>query len=87
MEMLITTIPKSGNEEIHIALSEFEANGTVHQMASARVFFEDGKEYRPGRNGINLKIEFLPALVAALSEALRVARENDLLDGKGAGDG
>ena len=80
MEKLIETIPKSRSEELRVALSEYRASsGTVHQMFSARVYFEDGPEFKPGRNGINLKVDHLPALIAALKKAEREAREAGLL--------
>ena len=79
MEKLVVTIPKSARDEIRIALTEFHANGAVHQMISARVFFEDGPEHRPGRNGINVKVTLLPALIGALQAAEREARAAGLL--------
>ncbi len=81
MEKLIETIPKSRAEEIRVSLAEFKAsNGTVYQMVSARVFYEDGREYRPGRNGLNVKVDPLPALIAALQQAEGVARAKGLLE-------
>ena len=74
MKKLIATIPKRLGEEIRVALDEFEAGGTVYDMVSARVWFEDGPEWRPGRNGINVKVGLLPALIEALTEAEREAR-------------
>jgi len=74
MKKLIATIPKRLGEEIRVALDEFEAGGTVHDMVSARVWFEDGPEWRPGRNGINVKVGLLRALIEALTEAEREAR-------------
>ena len=81
MDKLIATIRKNASEGIRIALSEFEANGTTHQMVSARVFFDDGAgNLKPGRNGINLKVDHLPALIAALQEAAAAARAAGLLE-------
>ena len=70
MDKLIATIRKNASEEVRVSLSEFTANGTTHQMVSARVFFDDGAgNLKPGRNGLNLKVDHLPALIAALQEA------------------
>ena len=79
MEKLVATIPKSARDVIRVALTEFSTKDAVHQMISARVFFEDGPEHRPGRNGINLKVTLLPALIEALQEAEREARAAGLL--------
>ena len=79
MKKLITTIKKSDSEELRVALSEFETSGRVHQMMSARVFYLDGKEYKPGKNGINLKVDLLPQLVEALALAEKEARSAGLL--------
>ncbi len=80
MDKLIAAIPKNAREKIRVALSEFQANGTTHQMFAARVFYDDGAgNYRPGKNGINLKVGHLPALIAALREAEADARAAGLL--------
>ncbi|MDP7098060.1 MAG: PC4/YdbC family ssDNA-binding protein [Rhodospirillales bacterium] len=81
MEKTVATFRKGTREEIRIALSEFQANGKTFDMISARVFFDDGNEYRPGRNGLNLKIELLPELIAALTEAETEARAAGLIPG------
>ena len=79
MENTVRTIKKSQREEIRIALSEFTKDGTTYDMASARVYFDDGAEYRPGRNGINVRIELLPALIEGLQAAADKARAAGLL--------
>lgn len=79
MKKIVTTIRKNDFEELRVAISEFEASGKVHQMMSARVFYLDGKEYKPGKNGINLKVELLPQLVEALAKAEKEARSAGLL--------
>ncbi len=84
MDKLIATIRKNASEEIRVALSEFQANGTTHQMVSARVFYDDGAgNLKPGRNGINLKVDHLPALIAALQEAEAKPLESGLLEDAG----
>ena len=81
MEKLITTIPKSHREQIRVGLSEFTKDGTTYNMAFARVYYDDGAEYRPGRNGINLRVELLPELIAALQGAEVEAQAAGLLEG------
>jgi len=79
MENTIRTIKKSQREEIRIALSEFTKDGTTYDMVSARVFYDDGAEYRPGRNGINVRVNLLPALIEGLQAAADKARAAGLL--------
>ena len=81
MEKTIHTIPKSQREEIRVGLSEFTKDGTTFNMAFARVYFDDGAEYRPGRNGINVRVELLPELIAALQQAEAEAQAAGLLTG------
>ena len=83
MRKLISTIPKNGREEIRVALDEFETKGATYDMISVRVFYEDGDEYRPGRNGLNVRVDLLPAIVAALRDAETEARKAGLLSGEG----
>ena len=83
MKQLIRKIPKNGREEIRVALDEFETKDATYNMMSVRVFYEDGGEYRPGRNGLNVRVELLPAIVAALQEAETEARKAGLLGGEG----
>ena len=79
MEKLITTVPKSQREEIRVGLSEFTKDGTTYDMAFARVYYDDGAEYRPGRNGINIRVDLLPTLIEMLRAAELEAREAGLL--------
>ena len=63
-----------------MALSEFTGSrGVVHQMVSARTFYEVGGQIKPGRNGISLKVELLPAVVKGLVKAMGEARAAGLL--------
>ena len=79
MENTVRTIKKSQREEIRIALSEFTKDGKTYDMVSARVFYDDGAEYRPGRNGINIKVDLLPSLIEGLQAAADKARSAGLL--------
>ncbi len=79
MEKTVRTIRKSQREEVRVGLSEFTKDGTMFNMAFARVYFDDGAEYRPGRNGINIRVELLPELIEGLQAAEREARQAGLL--------
>ena len=54
------------------------AGGRVHQMVAIRVWYTDGKEWKPTRKGINLKVEFLPKLIAALISAGEVLEQGQV---------
>ena len=79
MEKAICTIKKSQREEIRVGLSEFTTDGKTYDMVGVRVFFDYGAEYRPGRNGINLRVALLPALIEGLQAAEQEARAAGLL--------
>ena len=79
MENIVRTIKKSQREEIRIALSEFTKDGKTYDMISARVFYDDGAEYRPGRNGLNIRLKLLPELIEGLQAAADKARAAGLL--------
>ena len=75
MEKNICQIKKSASEIIYVTLTEYRSR----QMFSARVYYEDEGDYRPGKNGINLNIEFLPDIISALQTAEDEARAAGLL--------
>ncbi len=83
MEKLVRTIRKSAREELRVALSEFRTDRATHHMVSARVFYDDGPDFKPGRNGLNVKVDLLPVLIEALREAEREARAAGLLGDEG----
>ena len=80
MESTVCTIKKSQREEIRIGLSEYTKDGTTYDMVSARVFYDDGSEYRPGRNGLNIRVNLLPALIDGLQAAEQEARLAGLIE-------
>ena len=79
MENTVRTIKKSQREEIRIGLSEYTKDGTTYDMVSCRVFYDDGAEYRPGRNGLNIRLKLLPELIEGLQAAADKARAAGLL--------
>lgn len=80
MEKLICTIPKSRSEEIRVGISKFTANDTRHDMFFARVFFDGTDGFKPAKNGLNLKLVHLPALIKALQNAEQEARIAGLIE-------
>lgn len=63
----IATIRKNAREEIRVGLQDFKGR----QIAAVRVWFqaEDGS-MRPGKDGLNFKVELLPELADALAKAV-----------------
>ncbi len=88
MDNLIATIPKNARERIEVALSEFTKDGVTFDMVSARVHYDDGSgQYKPGRNGLNVQVKLLPALIEALRQAEEKARAAGLIQGEAVGHG
>ncbi len=83
MRKLIATIPKNARQEIRVSLDEFKTKTATYDMVSMRTFYEDGGEYHPGRNGLNIRVELLPGIVAALRDAETEARAAGLLGDEG----
>jgi hypothetical protein len=72
---VINEISKSDREVIRVAFSEFEGATYI----AARVWFASAGKMLPGKNGLNVKVELLPALAEALTQALVEARARGLL--------
>ena len=83
MESIVRTIKKSQREKIRIGLSEFTKDGTTYDMVSARVYFDNGAEYQPGRNGLNVRVNLLPSLIEGLQAAEQEALAAGLLTNSG----
>ncbi len=82
MDNLIATIPKNIRDRIEVSLSEFTKDGVRYDMVSAWAHYDDGTcQYRPGRNGINVQVKLLPALIEALLQAEKKARAAGLIQG------
>ncbi len=82
MRKLISTIPKNAREEIRVALDEFETKDATYDMLVVRTYYEDGGEFHPGRNGLNVRVHMLPEILAALRDAETEARAAGLLGGE-----
>ena len=67
---IIATIPK-GREEVRAVLDQFKGK----EMFSLRAYYDLDSGGKPGRNGLNVGVEYLPALADAVTAALAAARE------------
>uniref|UniRef100_UPI003B5184F1 transcriptional coactivator p15/PC4 family protein n=1 Tax=Roseovarius indicus TaxID=540747 RepID=UPI003B5184F1 len=77
----IATIRKNAREDLRVTLEEFRG----HQLLSLRIWFdaEDG-EQRPGKQGVAIRLDLLPHLRKALSDAEQEARKSGFLVGEDA---
>lgn len=79
--MHIATIRKNAREDLRVTLEEFRG----HHLLNLRIWFDaDDGEQRPGKQGVALRLDLLPHLRTALSEAEQEARKSGLLSGEGA---
>jgi hypothetical protein len=76
-DKLIATIEKNKTEEIRVSLSTF--NG--YDLANIRVWFRtDDGDMRPGKAGLAIRLEKLPAVIQALTDLEAEAHHLGLLD-------
>lgn len=72
----IATIRKNAREDLRVTLDEFRG----HHLLNLRIWFEtDDNEQRPGKQGVAIRLDLLPHLRQALSEAEHEARKLGLL--------
>ncbi len=58
-------IKKNSREELRVSIEEFRG----HRLINLRIWFEgDDGQMRPGKQGVALRLEFLPELRAALTK-------------------
>jgi hypothetical protein len=71
-DQVVATIPKNAREELRVALTEFHG----YRLCAMRVYFkpEGGGDMRPGKNGLNVRIEQIPDIIEALQQALAQSR-------------
>ena len=73
---MIAEIQKNSAEVVRVSLDEFKGHRLVH----LRVWYRDPLgEYRPGKQGLALRVELLPDLRQALEEADAEARQQGLM--------
>jgi hypothetical protein len=76
-DTLIATIEKNKTEEIRVSLTKFRA----YDLASIRVWFQaDDGEMRPGKSGLAVRLEKLPAIIQALTDLEAEARRLGLVE-------
>lgn len=64
----IAAFRKNANEEVRVSLDDFKG----HRLVNIRVWFAgDDGEMRPGKQGLAIRLEQLPQLRDALTEADR----------------
>jgi hypothetical protein len=59
---MMIAIPKNAREEIRVSVDEFKG----HRLCNLRVWYLDGDELRPGKQGLALRLELVPQLIDAL---------------------
>lgn len=73
----IATIAKGATQEIRVSLEEYKG----HQLVDMRIYtpFTPAAVPMATKKGLACQVRYLPDLIAALSEAERVARAEGLL--------
>ena len=67
----IRDIPKNSRKTIHVTLDEDQG----HELVNIRVWYDAGDgEMRPTKKGISFKVDLLPDVYGALSDADAVCR-------------
>lgn len=62
----LLTIPKPGNQELRVSLSEYRG----HRFLSLRIWFRaHGGDMRPGKEGVTVPLWAIPEMRQALEEA------------------
>jgi hypothetical protein len=75
-DQLIASIEKNAREEFRVSLSEF--NG--YDLANVRVFYRAGDgDLRPGKAGLAIRLEKLPAVIEALQSTVAEAHRLGLI--------
>jgi hypothetical protein len=66
---LIATLPKNSIENLRVSLDHYAG----HNLCNLRVWFQLAGDWRPGKQGLAVRVEQLPQLIKALQEAAREA--------------
>ena len=75
-EIVVAEIPKNSREVVRVTLGQYRGGRNINLWP----FYRDGAgNLRPGKRGLIIGIRHLPALAAALAQALDAARENGRL--------
>jgi hypothetical protein len=76
LPIVIARWPRSANDTVMIRIDQFKGSAVIDIRAW---WTSQTGELRPGRTGITVSIQRLPALACALTEAEAVARRLGLL--------
>jgi hypothetical protein len=61
---MMIAIQKNAREEIRVSVDDYRGIA----LANVRVWYLHGDEYRPGKQGIAIRLELVPQLIEALRE-------------------
>ena len=65
-------IRKNSREQIHVERRDYMG----HDLINVRVWFDDGSgEYRPGKQGIAIRVELVGEVIEALGETVSLKEE------------
>lgn len=77
-EAVIAEIEKNRRETVRVSLSAYEG----HDLASLRVWFKaDDDQMRPGKAGLALRLDRVPALIEGLQALMAEANKRGLVGG------
>ena len=68
---VIAVLPRNEREETRIGLSTFKGKA----RCDIRVWYQVNGDYRPGKQGISIALDQLPALQEALQKALNATKQ------------
>jgi hypothetical protein len=71
----IAVLRKNTVEEIRVGLDQYGG----YDLANVRVWFRSGDEWRPGKQGIAVRLAMLPKLIAALNDTLAEAERRGIV--------
>lgn len=75
-DRIVGTIDKNRKERVQVSLSEYRG----FDMLTVRIWYmDDDQSWKPGKQGLALRLELLPKLVALLQQAQAVAEGDHLL--------
>ena len=76
LPVIVAEIPKNQAEAFRVTLNSFKGSTVI----DIRTFFRNGDELKPTRSGLSTSVRHLPALAAAMTEALARARSMGLVE-------
>jgi hypothetical protein len=80
LPLVVAEWRRNAREIVRVAIDEYRGRITI----DLRTWYLDGSGFhRPGRSGLTLGIDHLPALAGAVADALQKARECGFITDKG----